>query len=215
MSCPFKHLYSQGATADNNNSSSNSNSNSSSNNNSPYTSNEFTPISSNVALSETEETVNNWGCQVVRDGGLDFFIKTDKFLECKIQEEEVAVQPVCPFRSKFKDNNNSSSSNSEDITIPVGHPPIRDTIPKDNVVIDKDGYFIVPLVNMPPFLTFKELKDILLSMDIRLKDLENDTWEHLNFYYELGSTSSELQLINDATQLHEIIKIKNQIIYLK
>ncbi|EAL62274.1 hypothetical protein DDB_G0290295 [Dictyostelium discoideum AX4] len=211
MSCPFKHLYSQGATAGNN-------SNSSSNNNSPYTSNEFTPISSNVAISETEETVNNWGCQVVRDGGLDFFIKTDKFLECKVQEEgeEIAVQPVCPFRSKFKDNN----SNSADISIPVGHPPIRDTTtttttPKDNLVIDKDGYFIVPLVNMPPFLTFKELKDILLSMDIRLKDLENDTWEHLNFYYELDSTPSELQLINDTTQLHEIIKIKNQTIYLK
>ncbi|KAM9970592.1 hypothetical protein ACTFIR_002453 [Dictyostelium discoideum] len=209
MSCPFKHLYSQGATAGNN-------SNSSSNNNSPYTSNEFTPISSNVAISETEETVNNWGCQVVRDGGLDFFIKTDKFLERKIQEEEIAVQqPVCPFRSKFKDNN----SNSADIPIPVGHPPIRDTTitttPKDNVVIDEDGYFIIPLVNMPPFLTFKELKDILLSMDIRLKDLENDTWEHLNFYYELDSTPSELQLINDTTQLHEIIKIKNQNIYLK
>ncbi|KAN0019210.1 hypothetical protein ACTFIU_002414 [Dictyostelium citrinum] len=214
MSCPFKHLYSQGTSNSNNN---NNSSNNSSSNNSPYTSNEFTPVSSN-AISETEETVNNWGCQVIRDGGLDFFIKTDKFLECKIQEEESEpVKPVCPFRSKLKDDNNNDNknnnkdNNSNSTDIPVGHPPIKDTTV--DMVIDKDGYFTVPLVNMPPFLTFKELKDILLSMDIRLKDLENNTWDHLNFYYELDS--NELELIKETIQLQEIIKTQNQTLYLK
>ncbi|KAN0038321.1 hypothetical protein ACTA71_000495 [Dictyostelium dimigraforme] len=198
MSCPFKHLYSQGTTA--------GSSNNSSNNNSPYTSNEFATA---VAISETEETVNNWGCQVIRDGGLDFFIKTNKFVECKIHEEESEpVKPVCPFRSQFKHN-------STDIAIPVGHPPIKDTTDNNVVVVDKDGYFMVPLINMPPFLTFKELKDILLSMDIRLKDLENNTWENLNFYNQIDSTANELQLIKETIQLHEIIKVKNQTLYLK
>ncbi|KAK5579609.1 hypothetical protein RB653_009294 [Dictyostelium firmibasis] len=208
MSCPFKHLYSQGATT--------GNSNNSSSNNSPYSSNEFTPENANVivAISETEETVNNWGCQVIRDGGLDFFIKTNKFLECKLQEEEPTTKPVCPFRSQFRNNNNNNNVNS-DISLPVGHPPIRDTTTDNNVVIDEEGYFTIPLVNMPPFLTFKELKDILLSMDIRLKDLENNSWENLNFYNELDSTSNEFQLIQDSIQLHEIIKTQNQTLFLK
>eukprot|EP01132_Coremiostelium_polycephalum_P006801 gene6801-8438_t len=63
---------------------------------------------------------NLWGCQVIRDGGLNFYIKSDCFQNDKVLADD-----------------------------------------PDAKITNNGGAIIIPLSNMPHFLTFRETKDIL------------------------------------------------------
>ncbi|EGC37996.1 hypothetical protein DICPUDRAFT_76426 [Dictyostelium purpureum] len=180
-----------------------------------------------------EDTITGWGCQVIKDGGLNFYIKTDKFLECEYHEgDEEETASACPFR--FHSSTNAKKIDMNEVKKEIQQNKEKQEQKKKEFEemkqkmneIDDEGHFTIPLLNMPPFLTFKETKEILSSMEMKLKD-NNLKWDQLHFYIKKNTqdnnsnnnnsnnnNNNNFTLINENKQLNEIIKNGIDLIYL-
>ncbi|KAF2076166.1 hypothetical protein CYY_002519 [Polysphondylium violaceum] len=161
-----------------------------------------------------------WGCQVIRDGGLNFNIKTNQFLKCtylskvsKEEEEEENRVSVCPFL-RNESASKSSSIHCNKNTIEEEEEEDDDDDNQDNYIMDKDGCLIMPMTNIPHFLTFEEIKYILESCKIQFKD-QTKKWNHLHFYK--GIDINQLSQLESNTMLGDIIPtlLESESIYIK